>query len=304
MYEIGVCKVLEVVFGESIKGSMKMAKNYDMENMLNGAFAFSGRKPSEAELRKMYEGKPIGGKSSEVVTLGHNLDIGSIKGDVDGRERQRACAEAFGHFEFTEADMEHFFNMQRSDFNQFMKAAEAGETIRIWKDSTPNAMCGFYYACYLTRELVCDIRVVELPRFEKREKDIIVEHANWGEVAPGQLYKFLSNESVVEPYEKMAMARRWMELMEEDAPLRALLSGCLVSVAEDFYDSIIIQNLPEKPIKMARFIGNLLGHYPIGIGDSWYARRIFKMIDDGRLKVVDWGEADHPYSLTFKRREG
>ncbi|WFF71882.1 DUF3658 domain-containing protein [Proteiniclasticum sp. QWL-01] len=63
----------------------------------------------------------------------------------------------------------------------------------------------------------------------------------------------------------------WHDLMEENAPLRAIINGKITSVPEDFYDFIIIRNLPENDFIMARFIGKLLGEYSLGISDSWYA---------------------------------
>lgn len=70
--------MIEVVFGESEGGAMKVAKNYKKPDYHNGAIAWFGKKTSKDEFDKMFEGKAIGGNSWEVVYLPFMLDIGDI----------------------------------------------------------------------------------------------------------------------------------------------------------------------------------------------------------------------------------
>ena len=48
-------------------------------------------------------------------------------------------------------------------------------------------------------------------------------------------------------------------------PLRAILNGKLTSYQRNFYDFIIINNLPDNDFIMARFIGKLLGEYRLSV---------------------------------------
>lgn len=82
----------------------------------------------------------------------------------------------------------------------------------------------------------------------------------------------------------------WVELQEENTPLRAIINGKIMSVGEDFYDFLIWKELTKKPIKEARLIGNILGKYPISIGDWWYAKRIQQFIEQGNIKVMEDSE--------------
>jgi len=50
---------------------------------------------------------------------------------------------------------------------------------------------------------------------------------------------------------------------------------------------------------MARLIGNILGKYPLGISDRWYAKRINKMIEQGELVVVQ--KKKETYSQVLKK---
>ena len=82
----------------------------------------------------------------------------------------------------------------------------------------------------------------------------------------------------------------WVELQEENTPLRAIINGKIMSVGEDFYDFLIWKELTKKPIKEARLIGNILGKDPISIGDWWYAKRIQQFIEQGNIKVMEDSE--------------
>ena len=42
--------MLEVVFSDSAKGAMRIAKNYNSKNMLSGAIGYIGKKPGKKEL--------------------------------------------------------------------------------------------------------------------------------------------------------------------------------------------------------------------------------------------------------------
>ena len=47
-------------------------------------------------------------------------------------------------------------------------------------------------------------------------------------------------------------------------------------------------------MKEIRLIGDILGQYPLGISDWWYASRIDKMIKDNKIKIVE--DSDRKYT--------
>lgn len=79
--------MLEVVFNDSEKGSLKVAKNYDVKSIVDGAISYIGKKPTKPELKKHFEGQAIEGNSKDVVNIGFSLDVGDISGEFDGNER-------------------------------------------------------------------------------------------------------------------------------------------------------------------------------------------------------------------------
>ncbi|MBF4691534.1 DUF3658 domain-containing protein [Fusibacter ferrireducens] len=293
--------MLEIVFSESEKGSMKRAKVYDEKKMQSGVPAYIGEKPSKAELKELFKGKAIGGNTQEVAYIGFSLDMGDISGEVDGAERQNMFRKLWGRHDIDSNDQEQFFTNQREDLEKLLLAATEGTPIRIWKSNAPYSICGFYYVCNLLRNIDCEVNVVSLPEYVLNSKNEIVTYSNWGEVKSGQLYTFLPLEKRLSQMEKQLLSSRWRELVEENATLRAVVNGKLISVSETFYDHMIIKNMPDEAFLMARLIGGIVGKYQWGVSDSWYALRIDKMIAEGQLVVVENKDESHPYGKILKQ---
>lgn len=292
--------MLEVLFSDSEKGSMKVAKNYNVKNMLSGAVSYIGKK-TKAELEKHFEGKAVGGNFQDAVNIGFSLDIGDISGAIDGNERQNIFQKVWGRFDFYNKEQEQFFKNQRKDMEKLLSAAKDGIPIRIWKSNAPYSTCGFHFVCNLLRSIDCNISVVSLPKYNPISENEIVEYSHWGEVDAGKFYQFLSLEKQLTHTEKRIVSDHWRDLMVENAPLRAILNGELTSVPENFYDFIITKNLPDNDFIMALFIGKLLGEYSLGISDSWYAFRIDKMIEENKLIVIENKDPSHPYGKVLRK---
>lgn len=293
--------MLEVVFSDSTKGSMKIAKNYDEKSMLGGAIGYIGKKLSKAELKKHFEGQAVGGDSQDVVYIGFALDIGDISGEFDGIERQNVFQKVWGRFNFDNNEQEQFFHNQRKDMEKLLSAAINSTPIRIWKSNTPYSTCGFYFICNVLRNIDCKINVVSLPEYRQGPENEIVTYRDWGQIQSGKLYQFLTLEKQLSQSEKRMFSNRWCDLVRENAPLRAIVNGKLISVPEDYYDYIITKNIPEDDFPMARLIGEIMGNYDLGVSDSWYALRIDKMIEEKKLIIVENKDISHPYGKILKK---
>lgn len=303
--------MFEVVFNHSAKASMRMAKNYDEKRMLKQAhkeavsYGYIGKKPSRTELKKHFKrqviGQAIGGSPEDVVYIGFSLDIGDISEGVDSKQRREVFNNIWYYKDFDEKEREDFFHMQSNDFKKLVSAAEQGVPIRIWKSNKPFSACGFAFVCHILRKIDCKIKVVSLPEYNETPNNTIVCHSHWGQIPPGQFYNFLSYEKELSNMEKSMQASLWQDLKIENSPLRAIVNGKLISVPEDFYDHIIIDNIPDEEFVMAHLIGNIIGKYSLGVGDRWYALRIEKMIEENRLKVVEDKSTSHPYEKILKK---
>ncbi len=298
--------MLEVVFSDSTKGSMKVAKKYNKKNMLEGAIGYIGDKPSEEELEELYqkhfEGQAVGGSSQDVVYLGFVLDVGDISGEFDGIGRQAVFRKLWGRFGHDDKVRDQFFREQRKDMEKLLAAANSGVPIRIWKSNAPYSACGFYFICHVLRNIDCSISVISLPEYVQRSENEIVNYSSWMEVDAGKFYEFLPLERQLSRLEKRIFGDHWRDLMTENAPLRAVVNGKLISVPENFYDYTITENLPEEDFIMGRLIGDLMGKCNLGISDSWYALRIEQMIEEGRVTVVKDNDTSLPYGKLLRKR--
>lgn len=293
--------MLEVVFSDSAKGSMRMAKCYDAEQMKAGPTAYFGEKPSAEMLEKMFAGKAVGGRLDEVVAIGFNLDVGDIAGAVDGEGRKAEFVRMLASVEFEEDEVNSFFEMQGEDVRRMVESAKQGEGIRVWRSKTAFAACGFAFVCDVLREMACDLWVVDLPVVWENDEGEIERISSWGEMRPGQFYRFLPLMQKVSRAEKISESELWRKLQVENADLRAVVNGRLVSVEDDFYDRFIEREMPEGEFLMARLIGTVLGKYALGISDGWVALRLRKMIAEGLLRVVDEGDLSHPYGKLLEK---
>lgn len=298
--------MIEILFGESEGGAMKLAKNYQEPDYEDGPTAWLGEKPDKATFEDMFAGEAVGGTSAEVIILPFMLDIGSLREPLDGTYRKKIILEQYGVY-WNEDEKEEREELEQAvetygkELQRMEQFAKQGESFRIWYSNKPYSLCGLCHAVSVLRKYECAISVVRLPDYVREEENTTVRYSSWGEVDAGQFYRFLPLEKELSEHEQKVFASRWDELKEEDAPLRVLINGCLVGVKEDFYDFLIRRELPEGEIIQARLIGNLLLKYPLGISDSWYMNRINHMIETGEIEVVK--EADEIFRRSIRKEQ-
>ncbi|KGK91104.1 hypothetical protein DP73_05070 [Desulfosporosinus sp. HMP52] len=294
--------MLEVVFSDSAKGAMKMAKHYNQENVHSNAMGYIGKRPSKNELenQKQFESKAIG---RDVVYIGFNLDIGDIASEIDSEERKNEFIRVFGSIKIGNNQIARFFNSQREDFENLIISAKNGEPIRVWKSNTPFSACAFAFICDALRTIKCKMSIISLPDYWEVSDDTIQSCTYWAEVSPEQFYSFLPLAREITNIEKQWQSSLWNDLKAENTPLRALVNGRLISVQEDFYDHIIRKNIPDRNFVMGHLIGTILGKYQLGVGDGWYALRIEMMIAKNQLEIVADNDASHPYGKILRKVE-
>ncbi|HEX3028109.1 MAG TPA: DUF1835 domain-containing protein, partial [Clostridia bacterium] len=143
--------MIEVMFGESEGGAMKMAKNYKKPDHHNGAWF--GNKPNKEEFEKMFDGQAVGGNSSEVVCLPLMLDIGDINQPIDSDYRKNLILEMYtinGRDDLdTIKGLEESWDKYLMELERLMNYASKGEHLRIWYSNAPYSLCGLSYVCNL-----------------------------------------------------------------------------------------------------------------------------------------------------------
>ena len=228
---------------------------------------------------------------NDVICLGFALDIGDIQKPVTGEYRSKLLysllyQKQWGADRQMKSELKSLGDTYSKELLRLRGHLESGEPIRIRYSSAPYSLCGMMWLCSELQECKNTVSAVSLPRVTVRGNTTVI-YSSWGDVEPSGLGLFHDWERVLSPAEITAYARHWEKLKYENAPLRAVVNGSLVSVPANFYDFLIFKNFGDRPIREAQLIGKILGENQLGVGDWWYARRIDKLIEQNRVKIIE-----------------
>lgn len=313
--------MIEIVFGDSACGSLKMAQSFGKGEYANGGASSigviisheDGRKPNKEEIeavRREYEERerlawesavPMGGSSSDIYGFWLVLSMGDISENQFDDKRMKIFERIFNNF----PDGDGLWNAQKilkranENLKTIRERITEGESVRIWYSNQPDEMCGLYWFMHRLHQWnMPDIKpcIVKLPEWEEYADGTIVRRTNWGEVSPGEWHRYVELQKAVSPIFIRDCASHWSELQRENASLRAVLNGQLVSVSENIYDDIIFReiNAESEEFREAMIIGRIMGKYQLGISDSLISFRMDEMINEGKLKVVSEAGEDLP----------
>lgn len=292
--------MIEVLFGESEAGSMKVAKNKVIEITSDGPTAIFGAGKKKAPVK----GDWIEGTADEVICLAFMLDIGDITKDVNSESRKELIYSMLNQGQWgedpeIEQELKEAADVYVRELKRLIRYLEDGEEIRIWYSKSAYSLCGLYYICNLLWKYQNRVFLVELPDY-RVNGTVIVSYQNWGEIAAEEFSAFIENQKEVSKSEVKYYAAKWGELVGDNSLLRAVIHNRVIGVEENFYDFLIWKKLTKKPIKQARLIGDMLGNYRIGISDWWYAKRIQYYIDQGNIEIVE--DSENKYARTIRKR--
>lgn len=312
--------MLEVCFGDSVKGALAIAQHCE-SGVIGGAIGFiTDKKGLPALFAKRKALKEYRRKQAELQKQAVNLgstreDIVGIslllsQGDIDapicmGDCPRKGCVREMFSFDRYHEQMELEDSIQEfwtGCVNDLEKLKSNPPQIRVWLDSTPDAQCGLLFLADLLKTGQTEIHVVALPERVTRQDNSIVEYRGWGEVEP-QLYgSFLENETVLTKREVLDLAGRWQLLKAENAPLRVVENGSVISADISYYDDLIRKEYPRDSCTIAQIIGAALGKQKVLVGDVFIAKRIQHLIANGEL-VVSGKTGDGFYRTVVKRAE-
>lgn len=289
--------MIELCFSESTYGSLRFAprklpldaKVIGAEGISDEEYARRCAQASEQHRQRVAEAIPFETTPLDIYYLDFNLSVGDITQPVELPDgpRERLFAE-MNNIQYYEVDskslrlVKQSWNKAIKSYEGFKERIKNNEDVRIWLDTTPNDICGFLYSMELLSKVSSKVSVIVLPKFEIIEGRVI-EHSSWGEINPLDYYKYGKYEQELPKEMIDALAWKWCELKKENAPLRAVINGKVVSVEEDFYDSFIRQAFPLEESTIIRMIGEIIANQPLFLSDSFIANRIKKMLADGEL---------------------
>lgn len=304
--------MLEVLFSDSAAGSMKMAINHD--SVIGGCISVIGahedgsplsaeeterlqQEREEQERRRWAQAIPLRGDTRDILPFSLCLSVGPIDEDGIGLLRETTLEQLFSVYPQGRQAAAEMLASARQNLNTLLTRAPH-EPVRFWVDRTPDAACGLRWALDHLRPLELenlDLWVAELPAQSPLAEGGLVLRS-LGELHPSEYGRLAQDVRPLPAGQAAALAVQWQELKKQNAPLRAVLNGLLVSAAEDLYDPYLRWTLDEMSdtFQEAILIGRTLGQFPLGYGDTWLAMRVEQWIADGKLTALTKADADSP----------
>ncbi len=240
----------------------------------------------------------------DILSFPLSLSVGNISENGIGAEREKALSLLWGMYRLTPRDVKDILNKPKKHYSLLLERARDGEPIRVWSGRDPDELCGLYWLMEQLRPVGLEklnVTLVEPPAWRKRSDNSIVRYTGWGEVAA---YRFGRSRGKRLPAEYLRfLADHWKRLQQENAPLRAVLNGDLVSVPETLYDAFIFRELETQAdeFEETRLIGQVMENQ-LGIGYMWIALRIERFIKDGLLTPVTAPGPDEPVSRRILKK--
>ena len=222
-------------------------------------------------MRKKRKGKP----SNDVFPVDFRLDCGYLTDGVFSEDRFKYLKalsqdewmgdEAF----YTEENWESF----KIALNTIKDRANTGEEIVFWISLNPKAVCDFLF---LISEIntfenisIINYNENEITRFYEPEYEKL------------QATKIELNENNF----KLA-TESWKRIYTSSGILRVLVDGSIVSAPEDFYDELILKNLPEGEFTALELRWQL---EDVCFGtEDFMIKRICKILRSDKVEILGW----------------
>ncbi len=306
--------MIEVVFGDSARGSLMQAQHYGTGAYRGSAVAVfaadstlsadeleQAQHSADERARRAWETAiPLGGSAADVHGISLALSVDPISENGIGPQRRAVFRRLCSIWETdrTEQHIDEQLQNAAAALSAVLERSSDGEPVRIWYSHNPDELCGLYWLMAQLQPLRPhgQVSLIKLPEWEVSDNDTIVRHTGWGEIRPGEWGRYLPLQREANATFISGCAAHWRQLQEENAPLRVLLNGQLVSAPADIYDSFILREIAAQKEEFveAHVIGAVLGTYQLGLGDAWVALRIDAMVDSGLLLPVTEAPADEP----------
>ena len=315
--------MIEIVFSDSACGGLKLAQRAGIGEYTGWSGYITTNDSTEEEieaeisaaekrLRLAWESAiPVGGTAADVYGFHLVLSVGDISENTPGNKRKQVIERLYGIFPYSIGShvAEGIFTRIDTDLGEVRKRLSAGEDIRIWYSNQPDEMCGLFWFLWQLKQWDVEsgqVFIVKLPDWETDEKGGFLQKISFGEVLAEEWGRYLELQKPVPPAIMLYHADHWQTLQRENAPLRAVLNGRLVSVPVTIYDDIIHREIKEvsETFQEVLIIGQVLGEHQLGISDAWIAFRIDEMVQAGLFEVVSEGAEDMPnyHRMLRKRR--
>ena len=240
---------------------------------------------------------PIGGNADDIIRFEFDLEYGDISEDVPSEKRYDSLYELIStmypeeqHDYLATKWVEGLRNNNEKYLKKLDEIIDSGEQIRVWYSDAPSEANAFYWLmCYMDSKQCCnEVHTMYLPHNYWNGNFF---YRSWAHVPPEHYYDALVLENILDMKQSKLYSKRWKKKKKENACLRLMVGGILVSLDENFLDQFILKELEKLPdmFRISDLVGGVMGTYEFMLSDLIIFACVKRMIDKAMLLVVeDW----------------
>lgn len=213
------------------------------------------------------------------ICLELELDIGSIancKSALDKRKNTLYQLFRANHFyPMPEWEFSEFWEKNLTSLERIVQLPVSAEPVCIWWSGVPRELCGLYCTLSLLGRREAPIYGVAVSGlYNFNDSVLMIRHC--GDVLPAH-WSAIADRKITFRQNFRDFARcKWESLCKEDAPLRIVMNGEIVSAPETFYDSFFLKYLSQEPQDIGIIIEKALGLIN-GVGDAFIYSRFLEL---------------------------
>lgn len=208
---------------------------------------------------------------------------GSLKYTFRSRGEQVACLPLLLFC----GNIKNVYNIENAEISlrEFTMLTGKDEEVRIWYSSADaGEYCGLLHAVTMLTD--CRLTVVDCNR-DVRSGNSVTHYRNTAALDEEVMLDFLQYEYAPEPEKLQEWRECFTRLQEENAPLRVIEKGRIISADINYYDKMIGQHLSAEENSIARIIGAVIGQRDgIPFSDTFIAGRLQSFLDRGIIELV------------------
>ena len=245
--------------------------------------------------------------TDKVVVISLQMDQGKISDNGLGDERLAFLKQKKDCFLFGEElnfGQEHFDESIQS-INTIKSALQNDEIVRIWYGQNSEEFCGFCWLTSLIRSwniINRKILYVKLPKYVFSYDGEYKKCCGSGSFNVDELSRYSIVLEILSDSISRFYSDVWNRALAENSQLRVLMNGILLSVDEEFFDSVILREASKLDIIFdgITLVGNLVKY--IGIDFVFWGKRIDKLISLGNFSIVKESERCTPFYMKKLKR--
>lgn len=308
----------EIVFSPTVQGALKVAQytgigDYPQSWLLSdekmGLPKEQIEKHNKEQMEKWYNSRPIGGRSQDILCFEYRLAFGDISEKTPSSRRYESIYKMISTMynpERSEKIAEDWVKDIKKKNAKYLKELKSAikneDSLRIWYSSFPDEINAFYWIMSFldSQKYYKNVSAVYIaPDYFQRS----CYYRGTGMLGSEMFFEALNFEKTISEDQIKVSSERWEKLRKENAPIRLMVSGNLVSLPEDFLDSFIYSTIAKMPksFTIAKLVGNVMGEYELMVGDMPLFARVLHMIEKGDLVLTEEWDNKNPMHTKVKR---